>query len=104
MSEPDYLKRADAKGHLKVMAMLRKWDPIGVISSGNQDEYDSYSPQIVRLLDHGCTAEELAAHLDQLVTDQMRLIVDHKRDLEIAKELVLWWKDWKTIGSDRDEE
>ena len=51
MSKSEYLKRPDAQGHLKVMELLRKWDPIGVITKENQDEYDMYSADIVRLLD-----------------------------------------------------
>jgi hypothetical protein len=98
MSESEYLKRPDAQGHLRVMEVLRRWDPIGVFTidpNWSSDEYDSYSPQIVRMLDGGCTAGELAQHLAWIQTDRMAITPDKKRDLEIASELVEWWKRWK---------
>jgi hypothetical protein len=94
VSESEYLKRRYAGGHLKVMEMLRKWDPIGVIFEKNQDEYDSYSPVIVRMLDGGCTAQELAEHLAWLQIDRMGITPNKKHDHDIASELVEFWKHW----------
>lgn len=96
MNHSDYLKRRDAVGHLKVMELLRKWDPIGVISETNQDEYDMYSYSIVRMLDSGITAIELAEHLNKIQLERMGLEPKGARDLSIAEELVAFWKKWKS--------
>ncbi len=95
--ESEYLERPDAKGHLKVLEVLRKWDPIGIISEKHQDEYDSYAPQIIRMLDARCTPKQLAQALYDLKTKHMGLsgfwfMTEEKR---IARELVAWWNEWK---------
>lgn len=51
------------------------WDPIGVRQMGGpSDEYDSYAPTILRMLEAGATENELAAHLYLIATDQMDLL------------------------------
>ena len=98
MEGSEYLKRHDAQGHLKVLEMLRQWDPIGVICADHQDEYDFYSPTIVRMLDSRCDATILANHLGQIRIDWIGLTDSEsrrQRDTEIAQRLVDWWKDWK---------
>jgi len=92
----EYMRRPDAKGHLKVMELLRKWDPIGVISENNQDEYDTYAPPIVRMLDAGIPENELFKHLQHIVTDGMGVPCDKKHTREISHELVAFWMKWKT--------
>ena len=96
MSEPtNYLSRPDVQPHLYVMDALRRWDPIGVISDANRDEYDSYSPHIVRMLDAGADAEKVFAHLRQIVTVSMGMTWDaslEKRTREVAVELVERWR------------
>lgn len=96
MSKSEYLKRPDAQGHLKVMELLRKWDPIGVITKENQDEYDMYSADIVRLLDRGCSADDLAAVLAKVQKEHMGLTPNAAHDASIASELVGWWRKWKS--------
>ena len=93
----EYLRRPDAKGHMKVLELLRKWDPIGVICKDNQDEYASYAPRIIRLLDAGCTAKQLTQELYRIKTQHMGLKRSwfKTREKEISKELVTWWKEWK---------
>jgi hypothetical protein len=51
-----------------VEEILRRWDPIGVEPGklAPADEYDSYAPRIVSMVEGGCTVEELAAHLGDL--------------------------------------
>ena len=91
----DYLCRADAKGYLKVLEVLRAWDPIGVISESNQDEYDSYAAGIVRMLDGGVTTGDLAKHMTGIVVEGMGIAVDRKKTRECAQQLVDFWKVWK---------
>ena len=91
--DSEYLQRPDAKGHLKVLEVLRKWDPLGVISARNMAEYDSYAPVIIRMLDNRCTPKELARFLYNLKTKDMGLagfwlMAEEKR---ISQELVDWW-------------
>ncbi len=96
--ESEYLRRPDAEGHLKVLEVLRQWDPIGVISEQHQDEYDSYAPRLIRLLDAGCTVGQLARELYKIKTQEMGLGGSWLgiRERQIAKNLVVWWGEWKS--------
>jgi hypothetical protein len=96
-TESEYTRRPDAKGHLKVMELLRKWDPIGVITDENQDEYDGYFANIVRLLDAGISEKDLFKHMKEIVEEQMGIPCDKKHTKQIVHELVEFWKEWKTI-------
>ncbi len=94
----DYLRRPDAKGHLKVMELLRKWDPIGVLDDSGwpDDEYDMYSSPIVRMLDAGVTETELYHHMKSIVEERMEISCDKRKTRQIARELIEFWKEWKT--------
>ena len=94
---PDYLSRPAHRGHLKVLEVLRRWDPIGVISEEHQDEYDGYSSGIVRLLDEGATEEELVRHMRRIVTERMEIPFDESHSRDCARELVGFWKAWKKM-------
>ena len=89
----DYLRRPDAAGYLKVLEVLREWDRIGVISSANQDEYDSYAPAIVRMLDAGVSEALLFEHMAEIVTERMGINVDRHKTKECASQLVQFWKE-----------
>jgi hypothetical protein len=91
MSDSDYLKRPDVQPYLKVRAALQKWDPIGV-SDISEDEYDSYIPPLIRLLDQGADEEYVINVLVRLAHDGMGLEADLPRTKEIAKELVTYWR------------
>lgn len=95
MAESEYLRRPDARPHLKVMECLRKWDPIGVFAVGSnwpQDEYDGYSGHIVTMLDAGVDAKSLAKHLRHLAEDNMGCRCDMAKTKAIAEELVDYWR------------
>ena len=93
MAEPsDYVGRPENQRHLKVMAVLRRWDPIGVISDENQDEYDSYSAHIVRMLDAGATVDDLVQHMRWIVTVRMEIGFDEAQSRDCAQELVGFWR------------
>jgi len=93
-SDSAYMHRPDAAGHLKVLACLREWDPIGVLDGpgGPQDEYDSYAPGIVRMLDGGATDTEIFRHLKRIATEEMEIGCDEARTKRIAMELVEFWR------------
>ena len=96
MNGDEYLNRPDAQGHLKVMAVLRKWDPIGIITDQNQDEYDTYSSDIVRMLDSGATVNALLKHMKWIVTEQMGIGFNKLHSRACAEELVEFWRSWKS--------
>ena len=95
MTMNEYLRRPDAKGYLKVLEVLREWDPIDVSSYCNQDEYDSYAPPIVRLLDAGASVDDLVRHMTAIVTEGMGIGVDQLKTQACAEQLVKFWKEWK---------
>lgn len=72
------------------------WDPIGV--SGiplARDEYQSYVPQVVALLDENSDAEQLARYLNEVVTERMGLSENADATLQVVAILL----DWKvTLG------
>jgi hypothetical protein len=74
---------------------LRRWDPIGVISADNEDEYDGYSEHIVRMLDAGATVEDLLEHMRWIVTERMGMGFDHAHSRDCAQELVNSWRSWR---------
>lgn len=75
MAAPDLkiLKNAAIADIRAVEAILRRWDPIGVLpgKGGPVDEYDRYAPHIVSMVKGGCKAEELASHLEHLAVVTM---------------------------------
>ena len=95
--ESEYLRIPEAKGHLKVMALLRKWDPIGVLDDPewSDDEYNMYAAPIVRMLDAGISEKELFDHMRRIVQERMEISCDKKKTEQTAHELVEFWKDWK---------
>ena len=67
------------------------WDPIGVSSDGTpqaRDEYTSYVPEIVKLLEDGADAQQIADSLDRIEVEQMGLDGNKGRNLGIAKLLI----------------
>ena len=54
--------------------LMKHWDPIGIKDVERcYDEYDSYIPSILSLIDSGTTSEELARFLDEIVSERMGL-------------------------------
>jgi len=93
-----YLQRPDVQGHLKIMELLRKWDPIGVFGIDDdwpKDEYDGYSATIVRMLDAEISERDLFKHLYQIETEHMGLNGNKKNTKSITKEMIAFWKEWK---------
>jgi hypothetical protein len=92
MKPSEYLSMPQNEPHLKVRAVLRRWDPIGVITEDNQDEYDSYSVDVVRLLDRGATVDEIVKYMRWVVTDRIGMShFDEARSRDCAQELVDSW-------------
>lgn len=97
MEHSDYLDTPRSRPHLKVMAVLRRWDPIGVIDEDNQDKYDGYSAEMVRLLDRGATVDDLVRHMRRIVTHRMGMrYFDESHSRDCARELVENWRSLNT--------
>jgi hypothetical protein len=73
-----------------VEASLRQWDPIGVRprEMAPADEYDSYAPHIVSLVEKACTVAELAAHLRDLRVKSMVCFENHEADRTTAARII----------------
>jgi hypothetical protein len=67
------------------------WDPIGVRGHPEaRDEYDVYVPQVYLLLQGGATAEQIALHLDKVVTERIELNSNMERSLMASQKLLDW--------------
>lgn len=75
--------------------LFRQWDPIGVAAFPNwpDDEYDSYIPGVIGLLQHGPTAGELATYLDRIAHERMGTVSDPSRSRAAAIVLLSLWQD-----------
>ncbi len=79
-----------------ICQVLRRWDPIGVAGEdsghGTDDEYDSYAPEILELLQSGCSPETLTRHLLHIRLNEMGgAYANFTADAEVADELVGWY-------------
>jgi len=95
MQHSEYLDMPQNQPHLKVMAVLRRWDPIGVISEENQDEYDSYSVQIVHMLDRGASIDDIVEYMRWVVTERIGIRFNEPHSRDCAEELVSYWQSRK---------
>ena len=73
-----------------VEEILRRWDPIGVEPGliAPADEYDTYAPYIVSMVDGGCSVETLAAHLEHLTVSVIGVHAEYDVSFEFAEEIV----------------
>ncbi len=68
--------------------LLKEWDPIGVKDVPEaQDEYDSYIPQVCKLLINQESPENIFKYLWKIETDYMGLIGNRNHTQSIAKKL-----------------
>jgi hypothetical protein len=69
------------------------WDPIGVSDIPlARDEYQSYVPQVVVLLNENANTERLASYLNEVVTKRMGL----RENADATLHVVAVLQDWKT--------
>ena len=83
--------KKDAMAKIRLVEeILRRWDPIGVQPGtfAPADEYDSYAPHIVSMVQRGCTMEELARHLEQLSEVTMGVGSNLKKSQKFAAQIV----------------
>lgn len=67
---------------------MQEWDPIGVVDAPEaQDEYDSYIPEIARLIAQNGRVDEIARVLVSAERD-MNMESNAERALSVAKKLL----------------
>jgi hypothetical protein len=67
------------------------WDPIGVSGIPEpRDEYYSYLPNVLRLLNEGASVDTIADYLGEITSERMGLGVNRERDLDVAEILINW--------------
>jgi hypothetical protein len=84
-------RKNDAMAKIRsVEEILRRWDPIGVQpgTMAPVDEYDSYAPHVVSLVESGCTVEELAVHLEYPSTTTIGVGSNPEVSATVARRIV----------------
>jgi hypothetical protein len=91
-------RRTDIEGQLdELNDLLNVWDPIGVVESLEEagiplEEYRSYAPAILGMLQRGETPEQLAQHLFFLVNDYMGLGTTVQAEMKTARDICDWYQ------------
>ena len=76
---------APAKLRMVQVVLLWAWDPIGVRGIPEAvDEYDSYAPAVLELLESGASDRSIADYLTGVTRDRMELRPDPKAHANIA--------------------
>jgi hypothetical protein len=64
------------------------WDPIGVRGIEEAaDEYDTYAPRVLEMLEADAPVERIADYLTSVVRDRMELPVQPDRDKDVSSML-----------------
>lgn len=67
------------------IVLVWAWDPIGVRGIPEAvDEYDSYAPAVLQMLETGASDQQIADYLTSVVRDRMGLRPNPKADEDIA--------------------
>lgn len=56
-----------------IETLNREWDPIGVVSAGIKDEYDSYAGKLASMIRSGASDQQLMDYLEWAGTENMGL-------------------------------
>lgn len=82
------VRRREASKLLReINAILwRDWDPIGC--GVPEDEYQSYAPEVVRLLTEGAPAGEIAAYLRETAAGMMSTSVPERKLADVVAKLM----------------
>jgi hypothetical protein len=71
--------------------LFEDWDPIGFGPLLPADEYDSYIPGIIHLLENHCTVEQLEAHLVKTEKERFGGALANGGAFLAAKNLLTSW-------------
>jgi len=68
MTDPDRRRTVRAEIRAAAVVLRREWDPIGrgKVDDLPDDEYDSYAPQVVSLIEAGASDNAIADYLREL--------------------------------------
>ena len=83
--------KRDASTKIRLVeGVLRRWDPVGVQPGrfAPADEYDSYAPQIVSMVEGGCSADALVQHLEHLSVETMGVGSNLRASTKFAAEIL----------------
>ena len=88
METPREQRAAEIQDSIR-QVLFRDWDPIGVNSNPNLvDEYDSYAPQIVSMVESGCSSDALVAHLEHLSVHTIGVGSNVRASMKFAAEII----------------
>ncbi len=83
--------------------LWNEWDPIGVVSGLNDDEYDSYLTPSLELLESGAPFAAIVQYLEHLVGEHMGMGeegVEHANPAAFAEVLRAWHSASKEVRTD----
>jgi len=70
------------------------WDPVGIAGApGARDEYDSYLPQVFKLLREGAGEDQIADYLVRIETESMGMS-PNRAGAKNAATTLLEWREW----------
>ena len=91
------MNNADKTGIVRTI-LFRDWDPIGFGPLLPPDEYDTYIPGIIKLLERHCTAEQMEAHLVKIEKESFGARQASVKARAAANNLVV---NWHTSSNER---
>lgn len=95
-SDADHLHPRRVAAYDRVRAVLRRWDPIGVICESNQDEYDSHAQEFASRLDAHMPVDKVVEFMRQLVLEHMGMSsFNEARARACATDLAVFWRSWE---------
>jgi hypothetical protein len=83
--------QSDAGAKIRLVeSVLRRWDPAGVQPGrfAPADEYDGHAPRIVSMIEGGCTADALIAHLEHLSIEVLGVGSNLRASTKFAAEMM----------------
>lgn len=94
-------KREIRERSSQLRALMRKWDPIGVMSDPDwpRDEYDCLMGPVLTLLAQGSSEKEIARYLRKEIDEHFGLSPDNYDFTEFAGRLRRWFDHgWRVVG------
>jgi hypothetical protein len=91
MTTHDKTNKRDPVARIRLVeGVLRRWDPVGVQPGrfAPAEEYDSYAPQIVCMVESGCSADALVAHLEHLSVHTLGVDSNLRASTKFAAEIL----------------
>lgn len=80
----------------ELLALLNKWDPIGVHPEGQEDEYDCFVWPILSILQSGKGKNELVNFLNRHLEEHIGLEPRAHNSEEFADQIIHWWRSNKS--------